>query len=79
MHSERRHFVLLCGGAAQWENPSLPCAIVEVTVFVKSQTWTALRPTKVGCSGLAVTARTVSGRGVPANAVLTAGHKCQKT
>ena len=23
MHRERRHFVLLCGGAARWENPSL--------------------------------------------------------
>ena len=27
MHSERRHFVLLCGDAARWRNPSLLSAI----------------------------------------------------
>ena len=27
MHSERRRFVLLCGGAARWVNPSLQSAI----------------------------------------------------
>ena len=32
MHRERRHFVLLCGGAARWENPSLLSAIAGVTV-----------------------------------------------
>ena len=32
MHSERRHFVLLCGSAARWRNPSLLSAIAGVTV-----------------------------------------------
>ena len=32
MHSERRHFVLLCGGAVRWKNPSLLSAIAGVTV-----------------------------------------------
>ena len=34
MHSERRHFVHLCGGAARWVNPSLLSAIAGVTVSV---------------------------------------------
>ena len=32
MHSERRRFVLLLGGAARWGNPSLLSAIAGVTV-----------------------------------------------
>ena len=40
MHCERRHFVLLCGGAARWGNPSLLSAIAEVTVPI----------TATGCS-----------------------------
>ena len=32
MHSERQHFVLLCGGAARWRNPSILSAIAGVTV-----------------------------------------------
>ena len=33
LHSERRHFVLLCGGAARWENPLLLFAIAGNTVI----------------------------------------------
>ena len=30
---EKKRRVLLCGGAARWENPSLLSAIAEVTVW----------------------------------------------
>ena len=39
MHSERRHFVLLCGGAARWGNHSLRTGNCRVTVHLESPTF----------------------------------------
>ena len=39
IHNERRHFVLLCDGAARWENLSLLSAIAEVTVICMNNAW----------------------------------------
>ena len=38
MHSGRRHFVILCGGAARFESPSLPSAIAGGTVHNSVET-----------------------------------------